>query len=288
MRVGAGDERCHERPGVAFQIQMVRQYARRLEGVDGAFPARPKVCDEALDRRVGADERPSAPPGDQVDVRIALHKHGRRLGCRPRTERRQSLKTGGAKPVHEVGGDPVPRRNEHGHEAWAESLLELRPADLQFGDDCFDRPMITELPIALTRWGVVAMRVSVLQDGHGGRLLQAFDQALLEQRRDRGQRDGNICVHGNLEERVKRGRIAAGIVVAPPELGATPARLPEVELTVERSPGAQGCALARSAMSSPTIDALREAPSLSKSHVPHCSRVPAESTAAARISGVQV
>jgi hypothetical protein len=162
------------------------------------------VCDEALERRIGSDEEPPAPPRDEIDVRIALHNRWRRLHRTARAERRQSVKPGGGKPVHDAGGDPVPRWHEHGHKAVAESSSKLDPAVLQFGDDCFDRPMIPELPVALTHGGVVAMRVSVLRDRHDGRLLQAVDQASLEQRRNDGQCDGNVRGDRDFEQRGKR------------------------------------------------------------------------------------
>ena len=106
----------------------------------------------------------------------------------------------------------------------------------------------------------------------------------------------------DLEQALQRGRIAAGVVVAAPEIGAPARCAPGVELVVETLPGAHDTlrararansrsrrpSRARSAMRSATIDALRAAPSLSKFHVPQRSRVPAASTAAARISGVYV
>ena len=129
-----------------------------------AFAARPKVRDEAIDRRIGADEQPPAPPRDDIDVRIALHKlaPARRQSRGPNVDNPRKPATGSR--VDDARVDPVPRRNEHRHEACAESSRELGSARLQFGDDRFDRPMRTELPVALTGRRVIAMRVSVLED----------------------------------------------------------------------------------------------------------------------------
>jgi len=85
---GAGDKLCDELPCLVLQVQVMGQHSRGLGRVDGAEPARAKVCDEAVDRRIGANEQPPASPRDDVDVRIALHKPWRWRGGSPRAERR--------------------------------------------------------------------------------------------------------------------------------------------------------------------------------------------------------
>jgi len=74
VRLAAGDELREELPCLVLQVQMMGQQSRGLGRIDGAFPARPKVRDDAIDRRIGANEHPPASPRDDIDVRIALHK----------------------------------------------------------------------------------------------------------------------------------------------------------------------------------------------------------------------
>jgi len=53
---------------------MMGEQAGGLGRIDATTPARLQVSDDAVDRGLGADERPVAAPRDQVDVRIALRE----------------------------------------------------------------------------------------------------------------------------------------------------------------------------------------------------------------------
>ena len=80
MRLDPEDELFEECPGVAVEVEVMRKNPRGLRRVGVAFAARAEMRNQALDRRFPADEEPPSPPGDQVDVRIALHKGRRDAG----------------------------------------------------------------------------------------------------------------------------------------------------------------------------------------------------------------
>jgi hypothetical protein len=78
------------------------------------------------------------------------------------------------------------------------------------------------------------MRVPVLEDRHLRGFLDRIDEALVDERRNDGQRHRNLGVRSDFEETPERGRVATGVVIAAPKLCAPAARAPQVELVVER------------------------------------------------------
>jgi hypothetical protein len=114
---------------------------RGLRRVGAAFAARAQVRDQPLDRRILANEEPAPPPGNQVDVGVALHNGGRFAGSL--AKRRQAFKSGVGKPGDDPRIDAIPWRHQHRQESLAESPRELASPSFQLGDDVFDRPMTT-------------------------------------------------------------------------------------------------------------------------------------------------
>lgn len=243
MRCRAQQEVGEELPGVGVEVEVVGEDAGGFRQIDRTFAPCLEVRDQALDRRSHADEDAVPPPRNQVHVRIALHKGRTRCCRRPDAECRQPMESGVGKARDHVSIDAVPRRNEHGFETPIESLRELRPSPPQFIDDLVDRPVGAELPVALSRRRMVPMRIPVLQDRRFRKERQAVNETAFGERRDNGQGHGHRRYLRDLEQSLQRRRIAAGIVVAAPQMRALPARAPRVELLVERLPRAQGTTL---------------------------------------------
>ena len=144
---------------------------------------------------------------------------------------------------------------------------------------------------------MIAMRVAVLDDRRRRRLRQSVDETRFHERRNDGERDGNVRVDARFRA---TGASAGESRQASSSRHHRSARRPaarQASSSSSRGCHAHGaslgarawrCARVRLRGASATIAALRVAPSLSKFHVPQRSRVPAESTAAARISGEYV
>jgi len=79
-------------PGGGGEIEVMGQESRGLGWIDCACAARREAPDQPIYRGIDADECAIASPGDQIDMRIALHKagDGRCLCARP--EGRQAAK----------------------------------------------------------------------------------------------------------------------------------------------------------------------------------------------------
>ncbi len=192
----------------------MREDARGLRRVGAAFAARAQMSDQPLDRGILSDEEPAPPPGDQVDMGVALHNGGRLASSD--AKRRQAVKSGVGEPVRDPRIDAIPGRHQHRQESPAKSPRELAAAFFQLGDDVFDRPMVTQLPVALARWRVIAMRVAVLEDRRSRGVLHPIDETVFDERGDDGERDRNSRSRRNFEESPERRRITTRVVVAAP------------------------------------------------------------------------
>ena len=259
------------------------------------FAPRLQMRDETLDRRSDADERAATSPCDQVDVRIALHKTGEGFDVSRGSERRQPCESGFGQACDHSGS-----MRFHGGTSTATKRRPNRCASAllpssQLSDDLAHSAGARRAPSCARRRRVVAMRISVLDDRRSGHREPGG--------RDSVRRSAGITARATGTCAPLRSRASAA---TPPSRGrhrrrgtTRSARRPPRARRRARRRGLPSAAQAIrhglpsalracSAIRSATIAALRDAPSLSKSHVPNAHGFLPQSTAAARISGEYV
>ena len=102
--------------------EVMREEPRRLVRVARMRAPCGKMRGHPLERRVGADERAIAPPGNRVDVRVDLRKARRCIACRARSEARESGEAGRRQVRQQRIARTVPRRHEDRRKTLAECL----------------------------------------------------------------------------------------------------------------------------------------------------------------------
>ena len=117
----AREEVGEKRPCGGVEIEMMGEYSRRFRGVAYAGAPRLEMQDQPIDGGVDTDESAVAPPGDQIDVRIALHQAGTRMHPCARPEGGQAGKSRFGQSGDHQRVDAIPGRHQHGAATRAET-----------------------------------------------------------------------------------------------------------------------------------------------------------------------
>ncbi len=199
-----------------------------LVGVGPAFAAVAQMMRQHVERRrlagktAGLDM--TTAPVDRIDMNVVADKSAHGDTPVARAQRAQAAITEFRQQRHQMRGDAVPRRHQHGLPAGqgGERLL----ADREIGDDIGRRPAAVEFDLAVTLGGEIGVRIAVLQDADRSVRFEQGCQRGVEPGRHDGERQRDAGAPLQRQQPGQRRRRAVGVVVAPPQRCRTPGSCP--------------------------------------------------------------
>lgn len=154
------DEPCDKGPTRLVMHEMVRQQAIGLQVVGARLSSRTKMlCDNGRQRL--RFDKPSAAPGNRIEVGIDLQDMWRRKPFSARLENRERGQSTIGQPVDDGLTNPIPRRRENRLRQGPKQSLDTPPALLHLGKHDRHGAMRTELGFLFRRRRMVFMPPAV-------------------------------------------------------------------------------------------------------------------------------